>query len=176
MMAAVIRPLLAVLFCGTALAQPAAPDVWAPVRFLIGQWEGAASGKPGKGTTQREYRFALNQRFIEARNKTTFPAQPQNPKGEVHEDWGMLSFDRARKLFVLRQFHVEGFVNQYTAGAAPGGVLRFISESIENIPAGWRARETMTVTGPDTFTETFELAQPGQEFEIYEETRFQRRK
>jgi hypothetical protein len=175
-MISLLRPSAFLLFCAAAAAQATAPDPWEPVRFLIGTWEGAASGKPGKGTTQREYRFALNQRFIEARNNATFPAQPQNPKGEVHEDWGMLSFDRARKLFVLRQFHVEGFVNQYTAEPGTGGVLRFTSENIENIPPGWRARETITVTGPDTFTETFELARPGQEFEIYEETRFRRKK
>jgi len=37
----------------------------------------------------------------------------------------------------------------------------FTSEAIENIPAGWRARETYVVTGPDEFEEVFELAEPG---------------
>lgn len=124
----------------------------------------------------REYRFVMNGRYLEVRNQSAFPAQPRNPKGEVHEDWGMISYDRSRKTFVLRQFHVEGFVNQYAAEPVRDGVLRFQSEAIENIPAGYRARETYTVTGPGAFVERFELAEPGKDFEVYTETRFKRKK
>jgi hypothetical protein len=70
----------------------------------------------------------------------------------------MMSFDKGRKNFVLRQFHVEGFVNQYvmTGATADGKTIVFASESIENIPAGYRARETYKIIGPDEFTEVFE--------------------
>ncbi len=71
---------------------------------------------------------------------------------------------------------MEGFVNQYAAEPVRDGVLRFQSEAIENIPAGYRARETYTVTGPNEFVERFELAEPGKEFELYTETRFKRKK
>ena len=49
-----------------------------------------------------------------------------------------------RKTFVFRQFHGEGFVNQYTLDSLSGDkkMLVFVSEAIENIPQGWRARET----------------------------------
>jgi hypothetical protein len=36
------------------------------------------------------------------------------PKPEVHEDFGIHSYDRALKRIVLRQFHGEAFVNEYT--------------------------------------------------------------
>jgi len=124
----------------------------------------------------REYRFVLNDRYLEVRNRSTYPAQPRNPKGEVHEDWGMISYDRSRKTFVLRQFHVEGFVNQYVAEPARDGVLSFQSEAIENIAAGYRARETYTIKGLDEFVERFELAEPGKDFELYTETHFKRKK
>ena len=89
----------------------------------------------------------------------------------------MISFDRARKQFVYRQFHVEGFVNQYSAEAAEGAKREvFVSEAIENIPPGWRARETYNILSNDEFTETFELAEPGKEFEVYTETRLKRKK
>src|SRR5215471_19766693 len=88
-------------------------SVWEPVRFLAGVWDGDVSGQPGNGQCAREYRFVLNARYLEVRNKSTYPAQPKNPKGEVHEDWGMISYDRARKVHILRQFHIEGFVNQF---------------------------------------------------------------
>jgi len=124
----------------------------------------------------REYRFVLNDRYLEVRNRSTYPAQPRNPKGEVHEDWGMISYDRSRKTFVLRQFHVEGFVNQYVAEPARDGVLSFQSVAIENIAAGYRARETYTIKGLDEFVERFELAEPGKDFELYTETHFKRKK
>jgi hypothetical protein len=88
----------------------------------------------------------------------------------------MISYDRVRKAVVFRQFHVEGFVNQYVSESVREGVVRFVSVSIENIPAGYRARETYTINGPDSFVERFELAAPEKEFELYSETRFQRKK
>lgn len=88
----------------------------------------------------------------------------------------MLSRDKARDCFVLRQFHVEGFVNRYTADsvADDAATIVFTSEAIENIPAGWRARETYELVGQDEFVETFELAPPGKDFEPYTQSRLRR--
>ena len=93
----------------------------------------------------------------------------------MHEDVGYISYDRSRKRFVLRQFHVEGFVNQYVGeeGANPG-TFGFTSEALENAPAGWRALETYVVLGPDDFEETFELAETGKPFEVYSRSRLKR--
>lgn len=152
-----------------------APDPFAAVAFLVGRWEGTSDGQPGAGTVRREYERALNGRFLRVRNRSTYPPQARNPKGEVHEDEGFLSVDRARKKVVLRQFHVEGFVNQYVEddGASATRVV-FTTEAIENIPAGWRARETYVVQGPDAFEEIFELAEAGKPFEIYSRTQLRR--
>jgi hypothetical protein len=150
-------------------------DVWAPLKFLIGSWEGTGRGEPGVSRVERHYQFALNAKFIEVRNKSTYEPQEKNPKGEVHEDWGMISFDKARKRFVLRQFHTEGFVNQYVSDTDLSNLV-FQSESIENIPAGWRARETYKMLSNDEFIEVFELAEPGKEFHIYTENHFKRKK
>lgn len=157
-------------------SQPAAPvDPFAPVAFLVGRWEGTSEGQPGKGTLRREYDRVLGGRFVRVRNRSEYPVQAQNPKGEVHEDEGYLSFDRARKRLVLRQFHVEGFVNQYVQDeASPPGRVVFTSEAIENIPAGWRARETYVVQGPDAFEEIFELAEAGEAFKIYSRAQLRR--
>jgi IstB-like ATP binding protein len=62
---------------------------------------------------EREYTEMFGSRFIHVRNRSTYAPQEKNPKGEVHEDLGVFSYDGARKRIVLRQFHVEGFVNQY---------------------------------------------------------------
>ncbi len=42
-----------------------------------------------------------------------------------------------------------------------------MSEAIENIPAGVKARLTYKVLDADTFEQTFDLARPGQEFTCY---------
>lgn len=156
-----------------APARVAPVDRWAPLRFLLGTWEGTTAGQPGNGTVRREYRLVLRDRFIEVRNTSTYPPQEKNPKGEVHEDIGYISYDRARKAFVFRQFHAEGFVNTYVSGPDVTLPVVFLSEGIENIPAGWRARETYRMNG-DELLELFELAEPVKEFATYSEARLKR--
>jgi hypothetical protein len=164
------------LAAGTGRAQtPPAPDPFERARVLVGRWEGTAEGQPGTGTVRREYSFVLNGRFIRVRNRSEYPAQAKNPKGEIHEDEGFISLDRSRKKLVLRQFHVEGFVNQYVEDdGTTASRLVFTTEAIENIPAGWRARETYVVHGPDEIEEIFELAESGKPFEVYSRSRLKR--
>jgi len=167
-----------VLSAANLNAQSPAPtdDVWRPLRFLLGSWEGTISGQPGNGSGTREYRLVLGDRFIEVRNRSFYPPQEKNPKGETHEDVGFISYDRNRKAFVFRQFHIEGFVNTYVATPSAGNALVFTSEAIENIPAGWRARETYRAVSVDEWLEIFELAEPGKDFTTYSETRLKKRR
>jgi hypothetical protein len=142
---------------------------------LVGRWSGTTEGQPGHGTVERQYERILNGRFIQVRNRSTYPPQEKNKKGETHEDVGLFSFDSGRQRIVLRQFHTEGFVNQYLLDpASTAGRLVLVTEAIENIPLGWRARETYIVTGTDQLEEVFELAGPGQEFEPYSRARLKR--
>lgn len=165
--------LLALTTGATAQQPPASP--LAPVQPLLGKWEGATEGQPGKGTVTREYRLVLNNRFIEETNRSTYPAQEKNPKGEIHEHRSFFSFDRARRTIVFRQLHTEGFVNQYVLEASPApGTLVFVTEAIENIPAGYRARETYTFVSQNEFEEVFEIAEPGKEFVLYSKARLTR--
>lgn len=144
-------------------------SVWLPFKFMIGNWIGLSEGQPGKGKYERSYVFVLNKKFIEVNNKSIYPATKENPKGEIHEDHGFISYDHIKKTFVLRQFHIEGFVNQYRIESISkdGRTIVFISESIENIPTGFRAKETYQITNDNEFIETFELAEPGKDFELY---------
>jgi hypothetical protein len=150
-------------------------DRFGPLRFLAGTWRGDQSGQPGNGTAERTYQFILNDRFLQETNTSTYPAQQKNPKGEVHHHMSMISYDSARKLFVFRQFHTEGFVNTYVQ--QPGGdtkVIVFVSEAFENIPPGFRARETYTILNENEFNERFEIAEPGKQFELYSEAHLKR--
>lgn len=90
----------------------------------------------------------------------------------------MISHDRIRQKFVLRQFSSEGFVNQYVLDhiGDDGKTIVFITESMENLPPGFHARKTFTILNADEFTDTFELAPPGKDLEKYIETRVRRKK
>jgi hypothetical protein len=162
---------------GWAAAQAPSPDPWAPVRFLVGAWEGEAGGKAGDGTVERRYEFTLGQRYLHERNTSTYPPQERNKKGEVHEHWSFISYDRARKMLVLRQFHIESFVIQYAMNAEKSTPTRLVFESewFENFDNRWRARETYEIASADEFTETFELAGPDKPFEVYSKNHFKRR-
>lgn len=155
---------------------PSKEDIWKRLRYFEGTWEGTGTGQSGNSTVKREYRFILNGTFLLVRNTSTYPPQEKNAKGEVHEDWGIFSRDRSRKLFVLRQFNVEGFVNQFildTSGTDTT-TLVFITEAIENIPPGWRARESYEVINEDEFIETFDLSAPGKEYQLYSRNHLKR--
>jgi hypothetical protein len=77
---------------------------------------------------------------------------------------------------VLRQFHIEGFVNQFVAISEDGRTIVFVSTAIENIAPGWRARETYQILNDNEFVETFALAEPNHNFNTYSQTHFRRKK
>ncbi len=124
----------------------------------------------------RHFRFDLNGRFLAARNRSVYEPKSAGDKPEVHEDIGMYSYDRALRKIVLRQFHVEGFVNEYTLDSIgeDGKSLDFTTVRIENIAPGWKARESFRIVSADEFVETFSLAAPGKDWEIYSETHLKR--
>lgn len=161
--------------CAASHAEPEA-DEWVPVRLFVGTWEGIASGEPGRGTATRTFGFELNNRFLFARNKSVYEPKKPREKPEIHEDLGIFSYDRNLKKIILRQFHVEGFVNEYALeNAAPDGKsFDFVTQRIENIAPGWRAKESYRIITNDEFEESFFLAAPGEDFKLYSRTLLKR--
>jgi|SRR5690349_11142927 len=162
----------------TVLAQISHDSLWSPMRYFIGSWNGTGEGEMGVGKYERSYQWALNGNFIQVRNKAAYAPQEKNPQGEIHEDIGYINYNNTEKKFMLRQFHVEGFVNEYKLESisADGKTYTFLSFEIENIPAGWRARETYQILSDDEYVETFELAAPGKDFTLYSKATMKRRK
>ena len=149
---------------------------WDSMKYFVGDWKGTFQGEPGKGQGERHYEFILGGKFLRATNKSVYPQQEKNPKGDVHEDIGLYGYDSGRKKFTLRQFHVEGFVNEYVEQeiSPDGKRMRFVTERIENIPDGWRGRETYKIVNQDEYTEVFELAPPQKDFALYSESHWKR--
>lgn len=135
-----------------------------------------SSGEAGDGEVTRKYSFVMNQRYMQETNISRYPAQARNKTGEQHEHMSMFSYDKARKLLVLRQFHIEGFVNTFRQSPSTEGqaLLVFDSEAFENFSNAWKARESYEFLSADEFVETFELAPPGNPFQVYSRTRLKR--
>jgi hypothetical protein len=113
-------------------------DIWQPLRYFEGNWTGTGRGEPGTATVKRDYSFVLGGHYLQAYSESKWEPTAKNPEGEVHTEMSMFSYDKPRKLFVLRVFHVESFVNQFVQDtqATEEVDLRFVSEAIENISPG----------------------------------------
>lgn len=161
-----------------AFAQIPHDSLWSPMRYFIGSWVGEGEGKLGIGKYERSYQWALNGSFLQIRNKAAYAPQEKSPQGEIHEDIGYLSFNSVENRFMLRQFHVEGYIIEYKMDklAADQKRYNFISFEIENIPVGWRARESYEIINQDEYVEVFELAPPGRDYEVYSKATMKRRK
>jgi hypothetical protein len=152
-------------------------NVWGPLKYFVGTWEGTAESRSGRGTAERECRFILDGSFLQMESTHVYDLSAQLPEGQTHEGLELFSYDRARKALVMRQFHSEGFVNQYRLDSlsADSTTIVFVSEWLENAPPGWRAKEQYEIIDDDEFIEIFKLAPPGGEFEVYWETHLKRK-
>jgi hypothetical protein len=151
-------------------------DVWAPLRPLVGEWQGSGAG--GRSQVEARYDFVLGGKFLEVRHRAVFAPDEKNPEGEVHEDWGLISYDQNREQFIFRQFHVEGFVNRYVLDSlsTDGKILVFISEDVENAPPGTRAKLDLTLENENHLASAFHVAWPGKDFQCYTESDLVRRR
>jgi hypothetical protein len=171
--------LFIILFaCGLVSAQTnTPPDRWKPLRVFVGTWVGSGKGGAGEPKVEREYKFVLNNKFLQATHRSTYVPPNKNSKGEIHDDLGFFSYDRVRKQFVFRQFLVEGLVIQFLVSSISedGKTIILDSESIENpIPKGIRSRETYKILDDNEFTETYEIAEAGKDFVVYFVKHFKR--
>jgi hypothetical protein len=105
------------------------------IQFRYRRMERRWSRAARSSASNARYEFVLNKKFLFVQNKSVYEPQEKNPHGEIHEDRGWISYDRARESYVFRQFHIEGFVNQYVLDqiAEAGQSISFVTEEIENI-------------------------------------------
>jgi hypothetical protein len=158
-----------------AAPSPTAEDGLAAISWLVGDWAGVGQGQPGTSASTRHGERIHNAHFVRVEGRSVYPRQEGNPAGEIHTSSDLWSFDRQRNLLVMRQFDSLGFVSTYVQdrAASTNGRLVLVSEHLENVPAGWRARYTYEQAGTDGYHELFEL-DSGHGFERYVDGRFLR--
>jgi hypothetical protein len=142
-------------------------DALKPLEWLLGKWEGSASGEPGSGKQQRRYELVLRGEFIMGSNHTIWVPKAGETEGEVHEDISVFSFDRTAGHFVMHMFYVERFVGEFVAAEQTDpNQWVFTAARLQNGPAGMQARETFTRQA-DTLDSRFDLAMPGKGWAPY---------
>lgn len=137
--------------------------------FLIGNWQGVETGVAGNGIGFRTYTFELNKNYIMEKNQSTFPKSEKKPKGEVHRDFGVFSFNSNKNEIVYRSFNVEGFTNIFVMDSASSSSNKFvfITREIENSPGNWKARVVIDKISDEEFIESFDLALDGKTFKHF---------
>ncbi len=154
-----------------ARAQPETPrdtpaaDKWGPLKLLVGKWKGEIDGKLGTGRGVREYEFIQGGLFLLFRHVSVRLPQEKSPQGDQHEELGVFSFDSERKTIVLREFMSEGIVVRSPC-KVEGMKVECLTEAVESGP-GIRARLVLEITDRYRFTEKYEIAWPGRDFEHY---------
>lgn len=155
--------------------EPTSTDPLESLEFLIGEWEGNADGASGQSAVHLEFRRILSKRYINIEGHEVRPAGAGPQNLAIHDDLGILSFDTTRQRMVLRQFHSEGFVVQYTAApTADKNRIVFLSEAIESLPTGSQVRETFLLVTADELERTLEQADPGKEFRVLSRARLKK--
>lgn len=134
--------------------------------FLIGKWQGVETGVAGDGIGFRTYEYDLNKYVIVEKNMSTFPISEKKPRGEVHRDFGVISYNSNDSAIVFRQFFVEGFTHIYVLNktASTPEKFVFVTREIENNPGDWKVRSTLYKISDTEFKETFEVAMDGENF------------
>jgi len=155
-----------ILFClpVKSLSQDNPFDVF---DYLIGSWSGKGSGFGNEGSViQSQFRYLMDGKYIQVMNESRFAPTEDKPSGDYHVDIGMISYDTIREILVFRQFHNEGYVNQYVFSDTLSNDtdLVFETESIENLPAGGAARLTIRKLSDNEIETIFDVAMPGETF------------
>jgi hypothetical protein len=157
--------LVALSSASVGAAEPA-KDGLAEFRWMEGEWRGIGEGDPGTSASERHVDLYLGNKYLRATGRSVYPKQENNPKGEVHSQLNLWSFDRARSAVVMREFDTLGFVCTYVLDKAASAPDRWVlvAESLENVPKVWKARYVVTRKSEDEYHEMLELDPDGKGF------------
>ena len=132
-------------------------EAWAPLAFLVGDWEAVGSGDPGESKGEFSFRPDLQRRILIRRNES------RSPSG-VHQDL-MLIYPAAGG--DLRAFYVdnEGHAIDYRVTATDSSPAAVFTS--DGGAGGPRFRLSYGRKADGAVTVVFDVAPPGGEFRTY---------
>jgi len=137
------------------------------IEFLLGSWSGNGVGFGNeKSVIHSEFKSIMHGTYIEFINDSKFTPTEKNPGGDHHIDKGIISFDKIRELIVLRQFNIEGYVNQYILNDSLSSDSTFVFETeiIENFTPGGKGKWVIEKISENEIKTTIEVSFPRKDY------------
>lgn len=158
--------LLVPLAVAPLAAQPAsAPERFAPLSWLVGEWQGYGLFSDDTTYIHKRFRYELEGMFLVEETLDIFPPAEPTTDYQVHQD-RLFYYPRGAG-FAAKGFFVEGFV--WNAGVSVSGdTIRITTEEVEGGPPGFAARITLIRETADGYRATFELGTGDGDFRIIE--------
>jgi hypothetical protein len=164
-----IPSLLLLAACAIASASPTpnaeARDVWDGWAFLLGDWVGTGTGKPGEGTGAFSFRPDLDGRIFVRKNRVEYPARDGSGAAAVHEDLLIVYPARGGPGFRAIYFDNEGHTIPYRIALSPT-VPSVVFES-EGAAGETRFRLSYEGSAGGGLAIIFSIAPPGEDFRVY---------
>ncbi len=135
---------------------------WQKWEWLIGDWKGEGSGRPGQGGGTFSFSFDLDRNIIIRKSHSEYPATVKNPK-VIHDDLMIIYSDPAANSDKAVYFDNEGHTIFYTASFSDKSIT-LTSEKLPDIPV---FRLTYSLIDKVTVNTRFEMSQDGEKFMIY---------
>jgi hypothetical protein len=139
------------------------PEVWKPFQFLIGDWIGSGSGKPGQGSGEFSLKFDLDNKILVRRNRNQLAPTAGQASAAVHEDLMVIYPQPGNSSFRAVYFDNEGHVIHYGISLADRTA---VFES--NEPGNATKFKLTYELKPDALLSIqFAIAAPGKPFQTY---------
>lgn len=143
---------------------------WEKFNYLIGNWKGEGSGKPGEGQGYFSFETDLNNNILVRKSHSEYPASKDKPL-IVHDDLMIVYLNNSGIPGKAIYFDNEGHVINYSVTFPNSKDIVFTSEKTPNAPV---FRLTYSVIDTNTVNTTFSMSQDGENFRTYVEGKSKR--
>src|SRR5271169_1759634 len=138
-------------------------EPWKPFQFIIGDWVGKGSGKPGESDGEFSLKPDLDRKILVRRNHNEYPARAGQSKGSVHDDLMIIYPPQGAGPYRAEYFDSEGHVLHYVISSSENALV-FVSDGPASVP---RFRLTYKKKSENTLQIDFAMAPPNQDFHPY---------
>ena len=163
--------LFIIAFIAMTTSSTAQTNTWDKCKWLIGDWVGEGSGKPGEGKGWFSLKEDLSGKVLVRKNHSEYPAANGKPE-TIHDDLMIIYTDNngdpSKAVYFDNERHTINYSISYT-----GTTIIFMSDKIPNAPV---FRLTYTAINTDTVDIKFEMSQDGEKFMTYTDGKCSRKK
>jgi len=144
--------------------------IWEKTNFLMGNWKGEGSGKPGEGKGYFSFKFDLNNKILVRKSHSEYPAAKDKPL-IIHDDLLFIYPDSTGTPGRGIYFDNEGHVIYYSITFPNEKDIVFTSDKTPRSPI---FRLTYSKIENDLINVKFELSGDGENYTTYVEGKSKR--